>query len=131
MNYFKDIELFSDLSEIDQIQLSNFCQVQKISTWELLFSQWDEPQAMYVILSGEMIVKKESHWEERNVATLGTWDLVGEMAFFWEPPLRTASVVANGDVVVLVVIRFSVEMMMQKYPDLYERVKFVIEERST
>ncbi|MCD5375217.1 cyclic nucleotide-binding domain-containing protein [Candidatus Gracilibacteria bacterium] len=131
MNYFKDIELFSDLSEIDQIQLSNFCQVQKISTGELLFSQGDEPQAMYVILSGEMIVKKESHGEERNVATLGTGDLVGEMAFFGEPPLRTASVVANGDVVVLVVIRFSVEMMMQKYPDLYERVKFVIEERST
>lgn len=130
MNYFKNIELFSILSETDQLNLSAFCQTQEIQSWEILFSQGDEPQAMYVITSWFAIVRKIlDSGDSQDVAILSRWDLVWEIAFFWEPPTRNATVIAKDTLTVIVVIKFWMEQMMDKYPDLYARVKGIIQER--
>lgn len=131
MNYFEGVELFSDLSTEDQNSLSDFCQTQELNSWDVLFNQWDEPQAMYVIAWGKLIVRKQSDgWESKDVATLGAWDLVGEIAFFGTPPTRNATVLAEGNSTVIVIIKFGIQQMMNKYPDLYKKVKNIIEERS-
>jgi len=131
MNYFKDIELFSDLSGEDQENLSAFCQTQDLSEGDILFNQWDEPQAMYVISSWKLLVQKQLQWGGvKDVAILGEWDLVGEVAFFWDPPTRNATVIAHESTRVIVVIHFGIKQMMDKYPDLYENVRNIIEERT-
>jgi len=130
MNYFKDIELFSDLSEEDQENLSAFCQTQDLSEGDILFNQWDEPQAMYVISSWKLLVQKKLQWGGvKDIAILGEWDLVWEVAFFWDPPTRNATVIAHESSRVVVVIHFGIRQMMDKYPDLYENVRNIIEER--
>lgn len=130
MNYFTDIELFSDLSLKDQEDLSAFCQIQNLNAWDILFNQWDEPQAMYVISSGKLLVQKKSdQWEVQNIAMLGEWDVVWEIAFFWDPPTRNATVIVHEKSSVIVIIKFGIEQMMDKYPDLYENVRAIIEER--
>ena len=84
MNYFKDIELFSDLSEADQENLSAFCQTQTFSSWDILFKQWEIPQAMYIIASWKLLVQKQlSGWETQDVAILWEWDLVWDSIFWW------------------------------------------------
>jgi CRP-like cAMP-binding protein len=56
--------------------------------------------------------------------------LVGEIAFFGNPPTRNATVIAHEASTVIVIIKFGMEQMMDKYPDLYESVRVLIEERS-
>lgn len=130
MNYFKDIELFSNLSQQDQLSLSDFCQTQTLNVWDMLFKQWDDPQAMYVISSGKMLVQKELEWWEiKDIAILGEGDLVWEIAFFGKPPTRNATVTVHETSTVVVIIKFAIEQMMQKYPDLYKSVRDIIEER--
>jgi len=131
MNYFEGVELFSDLSAEDQSSLSDFCQTQTLNAGDILFRQWDEPQAMYIIASGKMLVQKELvWWEKKDVALLWKGDLVWEIAFFWEPPTRNATLIAQDVSTVIVIIKFGIEQMMIKYPDLYKKVKTIIEERS-
>ena len=131
MNYFEHVELFSALSETDQKSLSDFCQAQTLNAWDVLFRQWEDPQAMYIIASGKLLVQKELQWwETKDIAILGEGDLVGEIAFFWEPPTRNATVIAHEASTVIVIIKFGIEQMMAKYPDLYERVRLIIEQRS-
>lgn len=131
MNYFEDIALFSDLSVQDQINLSAFCQMQTLSAWDILFEQWDEPQAMYVIQSGKLRVQKQwEYGEKKDIALLGEGDIVWEIAFFWEPPTRNATVLAHETTNIIVIIKFGMEQMMEKYPRLYEKVKNIIEDRT-
>jgi len=131
MNYFDGVELFSDLSLEDQTSLSDFCQTQNLNSGDVLFRQWDEPQAMYIIASWKMLVQKELQWwEKNNVAVLWVGELVWEIAFFWEPPTRNATVIAQETSTLIVIIRFGIDQMIEKYPDLYEKVKHIIQERS-
>jgi CRP-like cAMP-binding protein len=130
MNYFLDIELFSELSLEDQEQLSSFCQLQYISEWETLFSQWDEPQAMYVVLSGSFHVIKSENWRNSIVTVLKWGDVIGEIALLGEQDFRTATVVSKEASSILVIIRFSIEQIFSKYPNLYNRIKNIISERS-
>ena len=58
MNYFIGGTIFSQIDEQDQIFLSDFCQIQDLSSGEVLFHQWDEPQAIYIVLSWELAVQK-------------------------------------------------------------------------
>lgn len=130
MNHFTHIDIFAHLSEQDQKDFSDFCQLQHLNKGDVLFKEWDEPQALYVISSGRMLVQKVLHWEQENIAMLWEWDLVWEMAFFWDPPLRNATVTADEESTVIVILKFSMEEMMKKYPDLHAEIKNIIEERS-
>lgn len=130
MNYFSDIDIFAHLSEKDQENFSDFCQVQKLKAWDILFHENDEPQALYVISEGRMLVKKSIWDEQKNIAMLGEGDLVGEMAFFWNPPRRNATLIADTATTLIVILQFSMQQLMEKYPDLHVEVKSVIEERS-
>lgn len=132
MNYFESIDLFSDLSLEDQINLSDFCQTQDLNTWDTLFKQWDDPQAMYVIVSGKMLIQKQLQWwGMKDIAVLGDWDIVGEIAFFGNPPTRNATVTAYERCTLIVIIKFAMNQMLDKYPDLHENVKNIIEERTS
>jgi len=126
MNYFKNIEMFSEISETEQENLSDFCQMQVLDSWDLLFQQWDEPQALYIVDSWKLSVVKN----EKEIAELSEWNLVWEMAFFWNPPLRSATVIAKEQTTLIVILQFSVEALLKKYPKLYESVKQIIEERT-
>jgi len=130
MNYFTDIDLFAHLSETDQKNFSDFCQTQGLSKWERLFSEWDIPQALYIIRSGRVLVQKNINGEQKNIAVLWDGDIVGEMAFFGNPPKRNATVVADTTCSVIVMLKFSMQEMINKYPDLHEEIKNIIESRS-
>jgi CRP/FNR family transcriptional regulator, cyclic AMP receptor protein len=129
MNYFQDIALFQDISPEDQVNLSDFCQMQILPAWEILFSEGNAPTALYIIKEGELQVYKDIKGNRKNIARLGFWDLVGEMAFFWEPPLRSATVSALRDTRLIVLLHYSLTQMLQKYPLLHDTIKALIEHR--
>lgn len=129
MNYFENIGIFSSMSLIDKTNLSDFCQLQNLKAGEVLFYEWDEPQAIYLILSGKLQVQKLTQGVNKDVAFLEAGNLVGEMAFFDIPPYRSATVTAVEDTQLVVMLQFSIQQMLEKYPDLYKRVSNIIQER--
>ena len=118
------------LSQQDQENLSDFCQVQHIASGQNLFLEWDEAQALYVIQSWTFGVYKEDAAEKKLIATLGFWDIVGEMSFFGHPPVRNASVLAHTDSIVITLLHFSLAQILEKYPNIHHSLQQIIEERS-
>lgn len=130
MNYFKDIDIFSPISETDQENLSDFCQIQVLQAWDILFREGDEPNALYIILSWKLSIKKDKNGQRVEIAELDAGKLVGEMAFFGEPPHRSATVIAKEISSLIVILHFSLQQMLAKYPKLYDDVKMIIEQRT-
>ena len=129
MNYFENINLFSDLLIEDQVNLSDFCQVQNLSSWDVLFQEGDDPQALYIIASGGLLVQKGVVGDLQNLASLESGDIVWEMAFFGEQKKRNATVVAREETKLIVIINFSLQQILEKYPELYNKLNTIIEER--
>ncbi|NDK10003.1 cyclic nucleotide-binding domain-containing protein [Candidatus Gracilibacteria bacterium] len=130
MNLFQNIDLFSSLPQIEQDNLSDFCQLQSISKGDVLFQEGEEPQALYIIVSGGVgIYKKNDEGVLRQIAYSQKGDLVGEMAFFGKPPNRNASVIALENTDLIVMLHFSMQELLRKYPSIHEEVKQIIESR--
>ena len=130
MNYFEGIDMFSQISPEDQKNLSDFCQLQELVTGEQLFKQWDEAQALYVVLEGELAVDRYQDGESKYVATLKKGDIVWEMAFLWHEEKRNATLTALKDTKLIVLIHFGLSQVLEKYPELYKALHSIIEERS-
>ena len=122
MNYFQDIALFETLSESDGEMLSSFSQLSMLPAGEYLFRQWDDAQAMYVVLSWKVSVIQEG----KEIARISPWELVGEMAFFDNPPVRNASVKALEETQLLVIIEYSIRQLLQKSPELHQKIRDII-----
>ena len=130
MNYFWNIPLFMTLSQQDQENLSDFCQIQHLSSGQSLFWEGDEAQALYVIGSWNFWVYKEQWGEKKLIANLWFWDIVGEMSFFWRPPVRNASVIAHAESTVITLLHYSLSQILEKYPNIHRSLQQIIEERS-
>lgn len=126
MNYFKDIDIFSGLSLVDQEQLSSFCQFREVGVSEFLFKQDDEATAMYLILGWKFSVIRDG--EEVNV--LGMGEIVWEMAFLDSKKMRNASVVCKETWGIVTMIRYAMSEMLEKYPNLHNRIEEIIQERN-
>lgn len=129
MNYFIGGTIFSQIDEQDQIFLSDFCQIQDLSSGEVLFRQWDEPQAIYIVLSWELAVQKWLWIESKKVADIQEGDIVGEMAFFGDEKRRNATIVAKQDTKLIVIINYALQQILEKNPRLYNELEQIIEKR--
>ncbi len=64
MNILNGIKLLSDLSKKDLENLSLFCQLKKMKKWEILFKEWDEANAMYILKSWNFEIRKRINWSD-------------------------------------------------------------------
>ena len=129
MNYFCDIPLFLDMSEQDQKNLSDFCQLQHVNAGQNLFLQGDDAQALYIIKSWTLWVYRQEWEEKKSIATLGFGDIVWEMSFFWQPPVRNASVTAQSDVEAITLLHYSLSQILEKYPNIHTHLQQIIQDR--
>lgn len=126
MNYFKNIDLFQSLSPEQQETLSLFCQRQWLEDGETLFYQGDEAQAMYLILEGKLNIMKDGEY----ITQLWAGDIVWEIAFIKKDQRRNASIVASWEAQLITIIDFSIQKIFEENPELYEKIKRIIEARS-
>lgn len=84
---------------------------------EVIVKEGEVGTSMYVILSGEVEVSKESGGEKTVIALLREEDIFGEMALFDNRP-RSASVRAIGEVQVAVFDRHSFLEQITKNPHI-------------
>jgi CRP-like cAMP-binding protein len=78
---------------------------------QILIREGDIQQRIYWILSGEVYVTRKLENKYKVLATLGKGEIIGEMSFF-DKSVRSATVIAKGDVHVL-------EFSRENFADIY------------
>jgi len=86
---------FASLDDSHLHQIAEMSRVDLIQNGEILFAQGDLGDFAHLVLSGEVAIEVETQWGQVRVATMGSGDMVGEIAAFATMP-RTATVVALG-----------------------------------
>ncbi len=85
------VPLFAELSEEDLSSIAESGEAVELAAGDLLASERDPGDALFVIVSGELQVVKRSRTTDVPIAVLGPGEIVGEMAIFEAQP-RMASV---------------------------------------
>lgn len=120
------IDLFSSLSEEEIQTLSAFCQLRNVKPLEVIFNEWDESTAMYVLKKWLLQAYK---WAE-TLWDINEWEFFWEMALFWNSNLRMASVRALMDSQIIVLLDFSINQLKNSNPEIIAKIKEVINERN-
>lgn len=124
------IKLLADLSESEKQKLSLFCQEKHLKAWEVLFYEQDEATAMYLLKEWNIEVSRVIDWQKKVLWEVQAEELLWEMALFWDSNKRMATATALEDCILVVVLWFSIKELTSKYPDLLEKIKIIINDRS-
>jgi signal transduction histidine kinase len=84
------VPIFLELSEEDLSSIADGAEPVELAAGEVLASEGEPGDALFVIVSGELQVVKRSRTTDVPIALLGPGEIVGEMAIFEELP-RNAS----------------------------------------
>ena len=81
-----DVDLFADLTPGEVRQLADASTTEDLRRGDVLFHEDDEPDTLYLVISGRIAIAKRSiDGRESVVALMEAGDLFGEMPLF-EPP---------------------------------------------
>jgi CRP-like cAMP-binding protein len=109
--------LFSSLTELDLANLAASCHLRDVPSGELLITQGEPGDDLFVVVSGRLRVSHTSVGaDEILLGNVTAGEFVGETALLERIP-RTANVRAVVASQVLVLSRTTVERFLERYPD--------------
>jgi CRP/FNR family transcriptional regulator, cyclic AMP receptor protein len=117
--------LFKNLSRGELVQLAKLTEDLEVDDGKVLARESEIGHEFFVIVDGEVVVTKGSE----EVRKLGPGDFFGEIALIWESPRRTATVAAAGPVRFFVLTRQAFRSLIDRHPDIEEKVLDAVEER--
>jgi len=109
------VPLFAELSEEDLTWITGGGEAVELAAGELLASEGEPGDALFVIVSGELQVVKRSRTTDVPIAVLGPGEIVGEMAIFEAQP-RMASVRAASPARVIRIPRDEILELLRTRP---------------
>lgn len=130
MGIFDTLSFFWMLKNEDKNILENFCQVRSLEAWEILFSEGEDANAVYILISWKLRVFRWSEEFQDTIAILQAEDIIGEMWVFSEEKKRNASVIALEAAEVITILDFSIRELTQKYPQIYQKIFEIIDTRA-
>lgn len=114
---FARIGIFADLTEEERLALEAEVQPMPLSRGQVLVRQGEEADALYIVLSGRFDVRVDGR--PAPVAEIGPGSPVGEIAFL-AGGVRTATVTAVRDSLVVRLERVHFERLCQRIPRVWE-----------
>jgi NTE family protein len=120
------IEAFKDLSASEHDELESRLQPIAIARGEILVRQGDAADALYLVMSGRFQVLLEGR--DKPISEIGPGSPVGEIAFF-SGGLRTATVKAGRDSLVLRLTREDFERLAARSPSIWVTITSVLARR--
>ncbi|OIP54266.1 hypothetical protein AUK10_01190 [Candidatus Gracilibacteria bacterium CG2_30_37_12] len=131
MSLFGGIQLFDSLTEVERNTLSLFCQERFLPHGEVLFYEGDDAAALYIVKSGTLKAYKERSDGEQFLGEIQPNELAGEMAIFDPefPYKRIASVSAETDTLLLVILKEAILQLSTKHPEVFEKISHIIKKR--
>ena len=122
----KSVPLFADLSEDARRELAVWLNEVEVPDGRHLVDEGDYAYDLSVIVEGEAEVTRGGE----HVADLGPGDFFGEMGVLSDEGRRNATVVAKSPMKLLTLATYDVDRMKKKAPEMLDRLKSAIEERS-
>lgn len=126
----ENLEILNNLSVLEKQQLSLFCQERTLCAGDVLFSEWDDATAMYILQSGKLEVLKNINGVVTPIWEVSAEEIIWEMALFWEENTRMATAIATQDCILITILAFSIKEITDKHPELLERIKDIIQIRN-
>lgn len=112
------IPFFYDVMGEDLEKLALILSMKNFKTDQVVFNEGDEQTGMFFILDGDVqIIKKNIRGKEELLTVLCAPQIFGEMALI-DRGRRSASVVAQSDLVTAELTRENFEKFMDEEPDL-------------
>ena len=113
INTLRKIPLFHGLQGDEYREVLSICHVSRFEEGEIVFEEGDASFQMYVILSGTVTVRGKSN----HSVTLQPGEILGEIGLVCNVK-RTASVVANEDVILLEIHKEDFDLMQGRFPHI-------------
>lgn len=129
MNILSWIKLLSDLNQKDLENLSMFCQLKKMKKWDILFNEWEEANAMYILKSWNFEIRKKINWHDVVLGNVEAEEILWEMALFWDDNKRMATAISTEESELVIILYFSIKDLSNKNPILLEKIKDIINDR--
>lgn len=127
-----NLEILKTLTQQDRDNLSVFCQERFLKKWEILFSEWDEWNALYFLKSWKIIISKNIDWEDVKLWQVVAEEVLWEMALFQSASKsRMASAISSENSNLIVILDFSMNELKAKHPQVIEKIKEIIEYRNS
>ena len=123
------LEILGALSSEEKDNLSNFCQERYLQKWDVLFKEWDEANAMYILKTWTFEVSREIDWERVVLWIVKAEEMLWEMALFGDTNKRMATATCIKDSILITILSFSIVEMTNKNPELLEKIKWIINDR--
>lgn len=126
---FSSIPLFAealDDSEIDSLAASAVAV--SFDAGDVLIGEQDPTDSLFAIGSGEVAVSVHDGDREKQVATLGPGEIVGEMSMLTGAP-RAATVTAATPVQAFEISRSAMKSLLSSAPHLFARLGDVLHKR--
>lgn len=124
LQLLKSCDLFKDLSDNELKVLYSSMIPIKIQADEVLITQGEISDCMYVLLSGRLLVKSDG----KVIAQIGRGQTVGEMGVITDDP-RSATVVAMRESLLLKLEKSSFTDLWMRHPTLLFEVTKIITKR--
>lgn len=131
MSILDNIALLSWLNQSEKASLSLFCQHKILNKWEVLFTEWEDANAMYLLKEWIVRISKNINWAEIVLWDVNAEEILWEMALFTENWTRMATATALTDSTLVTILSFSIKELTLKHPELLNKIKKIIEERIT
>jgi len=120
------VEAFKDLSASEHDELESRLQPISIARGEILVRQGDVADALYLVVSGRFLVLLEGR--EKPISEIGPGSPIGEIAFF-AGGMRTATVKAGRDSLVLRLTREDFEQLAARSPGIWVAITAALARR--
>ncbi len=125
----REVELLQSLNDQEINFLESISQKRSLKNWEELFKIWEEATAFYILLDWKL--EAYIPWEEEKILwEIKAEDIVWEMWLLSETKIRSASVRAIEDSILLVILPFAIEQLKDNHPEIIEKIKEIIEKRN-
>ena len=129
VNLLARIPFFTNLPPDELDRIMSELDVVNLQPREILFQEGDTGEQMYVVVSGELeILKAPDSDDELILNRIQAGEYIGEMSLVTGAP-RTASVRANGEVVLLSMSRAQLMDLLQRHPHLASDMVSVLSHR--
>lgn len=108
------LRLFADLSLSELGILSGLLHMREYVAGEVIFDEGEVGQAMYLLLEGEVTIRRHGQSDDGYLTTLGPGEFFGELGLL-DASLRTAQASAAGDSRLAVLFREDFNGLMESH----------------
>jgi len=116
-SFLKTSRFFKELTDADLASMEKFSELKKYKKNEMIFSEEEAGDQLFIIKSGTVKVLRQIKNEEQTIVILNPGEFFGEMALFDKHP-RSASVKMMEEGELIVLKKHSYEKMKTEAPGL-------------